>query len=71
MLAAASMRKIRTFMNNAVEDPKSGDLYVERKIRTGEHATTNNPAGAVEDTKAKAPDRLVDLAMIDDPPPQK
>lgn len=45
LLAAASIRKIRTFMSNAIEDP-SGVIYVPRKQRKGDHARTGLPPGA-------------------------
>lgn len=44
LLAAASIRKIRTFINNAIEDP-GGVLYVPRKQRKGDHARTGLPPG--------------------------
>lgn len=45
MLAAANLRKIRTFLAKAVED-HAGDLYIPRTPRTGDHARTGNPPGA-------------------------
>ena len=44
LLAAASIRKIRTFLANAIEDP-SGVIYVPRKQRKGDHARTGLPPG--------------------------
>jgi hypothetical protein len=44
LLAAASIRKIRTFLANAIEDP-SGVIYVPRKQRKGVHARTGLPPG--------------------------
>jgi hypothetical protein len=44
LLAAASVRKIRTFLRNAKVD-ENGDLYVTRRKRTGEHATSHLPPG--------------------------
>jgi hypothetical protein len=44
LLAAANLRKIRTFIANASEE-RDGTLYVQRKPRKGEHARTGLPAG--------------------------
>ena len=44
LLAAAGIRKVRTFLRNARND-ENGDLYVPRKKRTGEHATSHLPPG--------------------------
>lgn len=46
LLAAASLRKIRTFLRNALSDD-TGSLYVPRHKRTGEHATTLFPPGTL------------------------
>lgn len=45
LLAAANLRKIRSFLERAEVD-SNGDLYVDRKPRTGRHARTGNPPGA-------------------------
>lgn len=44
LLAAASIRKIRTFVAKSDED-EHGVRYVERKPCKGEHARTGLPAG--------------------------
>ncbi|PWW21750.1 hypothetical protein JD79_00888 [Geodermatophilus normandii] len=44
LLAAASIRKIRTFLANAIED-SGGVIYVPRKQRKGDHARTGLPPG--------------------------
>jgi hypothetical protein len=44
LLAAASIRKIRTFLANAIENP-DGVIYVPRKQRKGDHARTGLPPG--------------------------
>lgn len=44
LLAAAGIRKVRTFLRNARHD-ENGHLYVPRKKRTGEHATSHLPPG--------------------------
>lgn len=44
MLAVAGIRKVRIFLRHAVEDA-NGDLYVPRKRRKGEHATSHLPPG--------------------------
>ena len=45
LLAAAGIRKVRIFLRNAIEDA-NGDLYVVRKKRKGEHATSHLPPGS-------------------------
>lgn len=44
LLAAAGIRKVRVFLRNARTD-ENGDLYVVRRPRKGEHATTHLPPG--------------------------
>ncbi len=44
LLAAANLRKIRSFLEKALEDA-SGDLYVVRTVRKGKHRRTGNPPG--------------------------
>jgi hypothetical protein len=44
LLAAAGIRKVRTFLSRAVEDA-NGDLYVLRNKRKGDHAPTHLPPG--------------------------
>lgn len=44
LLAAAGIRKVRVFLKNAKTDD-NGDLYVTRKERTGDHATSHLPPG--------------------------
>jgi hypothetical protein len=45
LLAAAAVRKVRVFLRNALTDPDTGDRYVLRRTRKGEHATTHLPPG--------------------------
>ena len=45
LLAAANLRKIRSFLAKATED-RNGDLYIDRPKRTGDHSRTGNPPGA-------------------------
>lgn len=45
LLAAAGIRKVRTFLRCAAQD-ENGDLYVRRRPRKGEHATTHLPPGS-------------------------
>lgn len=45
LLAAAGIRKVRIFLRNAKPDT-NGDLYVPRRKRKGEHATTHLPPGS-------------------------
>lgn len=51
LLAAAGLRRVRTFHRHALTD-ENGDLFVLRRERTGEHATTHLPPG----TEEKPPD---------------
>lgn len=44
LLAAAGVRKVRSFLFNALTD-ENGDLYVPRRKRKGEHARTHLPPG--------------------------
>jgi hypothetical protein len=44
LLAAAAVRKVRVFLRNALTD-SNGHLYVLRRKRKGEHATTHLPPG--------------------------
>lgn len=44
LLAAANMRKIRSFFEHAYVD-SNGHHYVERTIRKGDHARTGLPPG--------------------------
>jgi hypothetical protein len=44
LLLAASIRKIRTFLADAIEEP-SGAIYVPRKQRMRAHARTGLPPG--------------------------
>lgn len=44
LLAAAGIRKVRIFLRNALTD-SNGDLYVPRRQRKGEHATSHLPPG--------------------------
>ncbi|GAA1150797.1 hypothetical protein [Nocardioides aquiterrae] len=44
LLAAAGIRKVRVFLRNAIPD-SNGDLYVPRRERKGEHATSHLPPG--------------------------
>lgn len=44
LLAAAGIRKVRVFLRTALTD-ENGDLYVPRRKRKGEHATTHLPPG--------------------------
>jgi hypothetical protein len=44
LLAAAGIRKVRVFLRNALRDT-NGDLYVPRRKRKGEHATSHLPPG--------------------------
>lgn len=45
LLAAAAVRKVRNFLSKALTD-RHGDLYVPRRERTGDHATTHLPPGS-------------------------
>lgn len=45
LLAAAGIRKIRAFLNRAVEDA-NGDHHVKRHMRTCDHACTHLPPGS-------------------------
>lgn len=47
LLAAAGIRKVRAFLARAKAD-ENGDLYVERRERTGDHATSHLPPGTAE-----------------------
>lgn len=44
LLAAAAVRKIRVFLSNALTDG-NGDLYVPRRVRSGDHTKTHLPPG--------------------------
>jgi hypothetical protein len=44
LLAAAGIRKVRVFLRDARRD-SNGDLYVPRRKRKGEHATSHLPPG--------------------------
>ncbi|MFC6285526.1 hypothetical protein ACFP3Q_06300 [Nocardioides sp. GCM10027113] len=44
LLAAAGIRKVRVFLRNALRD-SNDDLYVPRRRRKGEHATSHLPPG--------------------------
>jgi hypothetical protein len=44
LLAAAGVRKVRRFLDDALEDD-NGDLYILRRRRKGDHAPTHLPPG--------------------------
>ncbi|MCK5927959.1 MAG: hypothetical protein KAG80_07170 [Nocardioides sp.] len=62
LLAAAGIRKVRTFLSRATEDT-NGDLYVARNPRTGDHATTHLPPGTKGTRGDPAYDENVETAL--------
>ncbi len=62
LLAAAGIRKVRSFIERAVEDA-NGDLYVTRNKRTDDHAPTHLPPGTKGTRGDPAYDENVETAL--------